>query len=165
MNSIKRLFDVLKPIKTVYSFGGKKNSYIEYVSKGDEHENLSPKEYLDTIRPYLRDLTNDHKTPMKTGEVIDNESQSGEWKIQLVMLNMCISSKDFEELHSVYSVSNNIEIFMSSDTNEIIDKLFDTMLQRFQEAKETFERGSKFIPEKVGLLYYYFHKIDMKRGE
>ena len=89
------------------------------------------------IRPYLRDLINNHKTPMKTDKVINNESQSGEWKIQLVILNRRISSKDFEETRSIYSASNNIEIFMGSDTDEIIDKLFDTILQRFQEAKET----------------------------
>ena len=55
---------------------------------------------------------------------------------------------------------------MDSNTDEIIDKLFDTILQRFQEARETsFERGSKFIHENLGLLYYYFHKTDMERGE
>ena len=55
---------------------------------------------------------------------------------------------------------------MDSNTDEIIDKLFDTILQRFQEARETsFERGSKFIHENLCLLYYYFHKTDMERGE
>ena len=55
---------------------------------------------------------------------------------------------------------------MGSDTVDIIDKRFDTILQRFQEARETsFERGSKFIHESVGLLYYYFHKTDTKRAE
>ena len=58
---------------------------------------------------------------MKTDKVINNESQSGEWKIQLVILNRRISSKDFEETRSIYSASNNIEIFMGSDTDEIID--------------------------------------------
>ena len=48
--------------------------------------------------------------------------------------NNCISSKDFEEIRSIYSASNNIEIFMGSDTDDVIDKLFDTILQRFQEA-------------------------------
>ena len=44
--------------------------------------------------------------------------------------NSGISSKDFEETHSIYSASNNIEIFMGSDTDDIVDKLFDTVLQR-----------------------------------
>ena len=145
---------MFKPKKTDDSFGGKKkkNSFIEYISEGDEYKNLSPEEYLDIIGPYLIDLINNH-------------SQYGEWKIQLVMLNRCISSKNFEETHSVYSASDNIEIFMGTDTDEIIDRLFDTILQRFQQAIETsFERGSEFIFENVDLLYYYyFHKIDMKR--
>ena len=34
---------------------------MEYKSKVDRYENLSPKEYLDVIRPYLRDLINEHK--------------------------------------------------------------------------------------------------------
>ena len=81
------------------------------------------------------------------------------------MLNNCISSQNFEETCSIYSKSNNIEIFMGSDTDDIIDKLFDTILQRFEEARETSnERESEFIHENVGLLYYYFHKMDMKRA-
>ena len=62
INSIRRLFDGFKPIKTDDSFDGKK---IAYISEGDEYENLSPKEYLNMIGPYLRDLINDHKNPMK----------------------------------------------------------------------------------------------------
>ena len=52
MNSIRRLFDVFKLIKTDDSFGGNRNSYIEYTSKRDEYKNLSPEEYLDMIRSY-----------------------------------------------------------------------------------------------------------------
>ena len=55
---------------------------------------------------------------------------------------------------------------MGSDTDDVIDKLFDTILQRFREAIETSnERGSEFIHENVSLLYYYFMEIDMKRAE
>ena len=81
------------------------------------------------------------------------------------MLNRCISSKHFEEMHSVYSASDNIKNFMGTDTDEVIDRLFDTILQRFQRAIETSERGSEFIFKNVDLLYYYFHKIHMRRGE
>ena len=78
-------------------------------------------------------------------------------KIQLVMLNRCISSKNIEDTHFVYSASYNIEMFMGSDTDEIIDILFDTTIQRSQEAKETsFERGSEFIFGNVDLLYIIF---------
>ena len=144
---------MFKPKKADDGFGVRRNNYIEYTSEGDEYKNLSPEECLDITRPYLKELINDH-------------SHAGEWKIQLVMLNRCISSRNFEETRSVYSASNNIEIFMGSDTDEVINRFFDTMLQRFQDARETsFERGSEFIFENVDLLYYYFHRIDMRRGE
>ena len=91
------MFDVFKPRRTDDSFGGKKNSYIDYIREGEEYKNLSTKEYLNMIRPYLRDLIKDHKTPMETDKVIINAIQFGEWKIQLVMLNKCTSSKHFEE--------------------------------------------------------------------
>ena len=41
--------------------------------------------------------------------------------------------------------------------------LFQDTIIRFQEARETSnERGSEFICENVGLLYYYFNKTDIK---
>ena len=39
---------------------------MEYKSKGDRYENLSSEEYLNMIRPYLKDLINDHKPPMES---------------------------------------------------------------------------------------------------
>ena len=82
------------------------------------------------------------------------------------MQNNCISTKDYEETRPIYSASKLVEIFMGSDTNDTIDRLFDTLLQRFQQAIETSnERGSGFTHESVALLYYYFQKIDIRRGE
>ena len=37
------------------------NHYIEYKSNGDKNRILSAEEYLDKIRPYLRDIMNDIK--------------------------------------------------------------------------------------------------------
>ena len=107
------------------------------MNEGDDYANLSPKEYLNMMRPYLADLIHDNKTPLKTYKVnkVNNESQFGERKIQLVMLSNCISCKNFKETRSIDLPSNNKEIFMSSDTDDIIDKLFDTILQRFQQEK------------------------------
>ena len=96
------------------------------MSKGDKNENLH------MIRPYLRDLINNHKTPMKLLNKVIDETKLGEWKIQLIMLKNCISSKDFEETCFIYSASISIEIVMGSDTNNINDELFRTLLERFQ---------------------------------
>ena len=141
IDDIRKLFHYFKPKKADEGFAGRRNNYNEYISEGDGNKNLSREEYLEIIRPYLDDLINDHKA-------------SGEWKIKLVILNRCISSKNYEEMRDMYSASKNIEIFMSSNTDEVIDRLFNTTLQRFQEAKETsFERGSESIFENVDSLY------------
>ena len=55
---------------------------------------------------------------------------------------------------------------MDSSTNDVIDRLLNTLLQRFQHAQETSnDRGSEFIPESVELLYYHFQRIDIRRAE
>ena len=55
---------------------------------------------------------------------------------------------------------------MGSDTEDVTDTLFNTILQRFQQAQETSnDKGSEFIPESVELLYYYFQIINIRRAE
>ena len=82
------------------------------------------------------------------------------------MQNNCISTKDFEETRTIYSASKSVEILMGSHTDDIIDRLFDTTLQKFQQAIEiSNERGGEFTHESVVLLYYYFQKIDIRRAE
>ena len=57
-------------------------------------------------------------------------------------------------------------MFMGSDTEDVIDTLFNIILQRFQQAQETSnDKGSEFILESVGLLNYYFQKINIRRAE
>ena len=71
-----------------------------------------------------------------------------------------------QEIRTIYSASEPVEIFMCSDTEDVIDTLFNTISQRFQQAQETSnDKGSEFIPESVELLYYYFQKINIRRAE
>ena len=84
----------------------------------------------------------------------NNSNNRAEWKIQLAMQNSCISTRSFEETRTIYTKS------------DVIDKLFNTLLQRFQKSQETSnERGSEFIPDSVELLEYELHKIDIIRAE
>ena len=114
IGSVRTLFkefekDYHKPIKTDGGFAGRNNNYIEYTSRGDRFENLSPEEYLNMIRPYLRDLINDHKP---TTESINEENEENEendsdadhavQKIELVIQNGCISTKSFEVTCTIY---------------------------------------------------------------
>ena len=136
---------------------------MEYRSKGDTYESLSPKKYLNVIRPYLRDLINKHKP---TAELNNNNNNRTEWKIQLKMKTNCISTKSFENKRFIFSKSEPVEVFMGSNTKDVIGKLFNALLQRFQKAQETSnERGGEFIPDSVELLYYNFQRIDIKRAE
>ena len=114
------------------------SNYIEYESRRDKDKNLSPKEYLDMIRPYLSDMINDHKTRR-------------EWKIQLTMQINFISSKDSEETCTMHTKSHNIEIMMGNETDEIIEKHFESLLQNYQKNLEESIRGSEFV----------FHSIDL----
>ena len=87
-------------------------------------------------------------------------------EIQLVMQNNFISDKDFEDTYTIYSASKPVEIVMGSDMENAIYTLFNTILNSIQQAIETTnERGSEFTHGSVALLYYYFQKIDIKRGE
>ena len=122
------------------------------------------------IRPYLRDLINDHKPTTESNneknEENDSNSDRAEWKIQLAIQNSCISTKNFEETCTIYSASEPAEMFMGSDTEVVIDTLFNAILQRFQQAQETpNDKGREFIPESIEFLYYYFHKINIIRAE
>ena len=114
IGSIRTLFkefdrDYYKPIRTDDGFAGRRNNYIEYKSKGDRYENLSPKEYFNMIRPYLRDLINDQKpTTESNNEENDSDADRGEWKIQLVMQNSCTSTRNSEEAQAIYTASKPV---------------------------------------------------------
>ena len=96
----------------------------------------------------------------------DSNNNRAEWKIQLTMQNSCISTRSFEDMLTIYTKSEPVEILIGSDTEDVIDKLFNTFLQRFQCARETSnEIESEFIPDSVELLYYHFQRIDIRRGE
>ena len=109
------------------------------------------------IRPYLSDIINDHKAHegwVHSGnKVIDYKTTLGEWKIQLTMSINFISHKDSNETRTMHTKSDNIEIMMSSETDEIIEELFKSLLQRYQEESEESMKGSEFVRDSVDLLY------------
>ena len=124
-----------KPIRTDSGFAERNDNYIEYTSKSDRYENLSPREYLNVIRS--RNLINNHKPLMElnNNNTLNNNSNNNnnsssnraEWKNQLIMKNNFISVKDFEDARTIYSASRPVENFMGSDTGNIIDMLFSTI--------------------------------------
>ena len=105
--------DYHKPVKTKGAFN---NNYIEYESRGDKDKNLSPPEYLYMIRPYLRDMINNHKAPLEGS--LDNDLHGG-WKILLTMQINFVSPLDPEEICTMDSKSKNRETFFSKISRNI----------------------------------------------
>ena len=112
------------------------DNYIQYESIGDKHKTLTIKEYLDMIRPCLSDVTNDHK----------------------------IQAKDSDETCTMHTKSDNIEIMIGNERDEIIEQLFETLLQRYQEGLKESMKGSEFIFDSIDTLYYNLNKISLNRG-
>ena len=81
------------------------------------------------------------------------------------MQNNCISTKNFEDTCTIYTRSEPVEIFVGSNTSDVTDRPVDTTLKRFQEAIKTSVKESEFTYESVGLLYYHFQRIDIRRAE
>ena len=57
-------------------------------------------------------------------------------KIQLTMSFNFISSIDSDETLHLCAKSSNIEITMGNETDEIIEKLFESLLQNYQKDLE-----------------------------
>ena len=54
---------------------------------------------------------------------------------------------------------------MGSETDDIINELFKSFLQRYQEGLKESMTGSDFCFDSADLLYYHLHKIGLKRGK
>ena len=53
----------------------------------------------------------------------DNNNDRGEWEIQLSIIISCISTKSFNEKRTMHSKSKAVEVYMGSDTEDVIDTL------------------------------------------
>ena len=152
--------------KRIITNGTFNNNYIQYESKGNKDKILTLSEYLDIIKQYLGDTINDHKTQgewrIHSDNTIIKHKTQGEWKIHLIMEINFTSSKDSDETRTMHTKSNNVEIMMGSETNEIIEERFKSLLQRYQEGLEESMRGSEFIFDGVDALYYDLNKVKSK---
>ena len=96
--------------------------------------------------------------------MINNHKTQGEWKIHLTMAINFFSSIDSEEIRTLHSKSDNREILIDNETDEIIEDLFDSFLQRYQKGLEKSMRGSELVFDNVNSLYYKLHEISLNRG-
>ena len=117
---------------------------------------LSIEEYLDMIKPYLSDLINENKAI---------ENSFNEWKIQANMRVNFVSSNDTGEIRTIFVLSDNEEIRLGNETDDIVKRLISSFLNNYQKEEIILRKGSNFVFESVGLLSYHIHKTSLKRGK
>ena len=140
--------DYYKPILVKIGYN---NNYIQCESKGDKI--LTLREYLALIEKYLRKLINYYKS-------------KGEWKVQLIAgISFIYLKPGSGETRIMHTRSDNEEFKKGSDTNEIIEGLFESFLQKYEENLQEKMKGLDFEFDGVNFLYYDFNKISINRGE
>ena len=136
--------------KPLLSKSGYNKNYGQYESNGDKI--LALKEYLALIEKYLRELIEEFKL-------------KGEWKIQLTIEVNFISLKPgSDETRIMYTRSDNVEIMFGNDNDDIIEQIFESLLQKYEENLQNKVRGSYFEFDGVNFLYYDFNKTSINRG-
>ena len=73
------------------------------------------------------------------------------WKVQLGMSTNFISSIDNDEDHVMHSKSDNIEIMINYQANEVTENLFDSLKNRYQINLKSI-KDCQFVFDYVHLL-------------
>ena len=123
---------------------------MQYESKGDKILTLI--EYFNLIEKYLKELIEEYKL-------------KGEWKVQLTTEVNFISLKPgSDETRIMYERSDNVEIMFGDDNDDIIEQLFESLLQKYEENLQNKMTRSEFEFDGVKFLYYDFNKTSINRG-
>ena len=69
-----------------------------------------------------------------------------------------------DETRVMYTRSDNEEFMSGDDTNEIIELLFESFLQRFEENLQNKMRRLEFEFDGINFFYYSFNKTSIYRG-
>ena len=64
----------------------------------------------------------------------------------------------------MYTRSDNVEIMFGDDNDDIIEQLFESLLQKNEENLQNKMRGSDFEFDGVNFLHYHFNKMSINRG-
>ena len=69
-----------------------------------------------------------------------------------------------DETRNRHTRSDNIEIIIGDDNDDIIEELFKSFLQKYEENLQNKMRGSDFEFDGVNFLYYDFNNVSLNRG-
>ena len=75
-----------------------------------------------------------------------------------------VSLNDTGEIHTIFVWSDNEEIRLGNETDDIIKRLINSFLNNYQKEEIILRNGSNFLCESVDLLSYHIHKLSLKRG-
>ena len=76
-----------------------------------------------------------------------------------------ISSNNTGETRTIFVWSDNEEIRLGNETDDIIKGLLNSFLNNYQKEEIILRNGSNFVFESVDLLSYHIHKTSLKRGK
>ena len=82
----------------------------------------------------------------------------------IVEINFISLKPGSDETRIMHTRSDNIEIMIGDDNDDIIEKLFKSFLQKYEENLQNKMRGSDFEFDGVNFLYYDFNKISLNGG-
>ena len=68
------------------------------------------------------------------------------------------------EYRNMYSISDKSKILSGFDEDEIIEEIFESLVQSYQVCEESM-KGNNFLLDGVKRLHYKCQKISLKRGE
>ena len=120
-----------------------------YTCRGDKEKNMYITNYLEKIKLYLIALIDEKK--------IFNQ------KIQLdIAINLIHLTKS--DRITFYVKSKNIECYISDNSEDVLNLLYDSLLKYFNDKLLICRTDSSYVLESVEGLSIHFHKIDLKRG-
>ena len=64
----------------------------------------------------------------------------------------------------MYTKSDNVDVMTGVDTNDVVEELLKSTLERYQTGLQELMRGSEFVFDCVNELHYKLHKVDLNRG-
>ena len=76
-----------------------------------------------------------------------------------------VSSNDTGEIPTIFACSDNEEIRLGNETDNIIKELLNSSLNNYRKEEIVLRNGSKFVFESVDLLSYHIHNTSLKRGK
>ena len=76
-----------------------------------------------------------------------------------------VSLNDTGEILTIFGWSDNEEIRLGNETDDIIKRLINSFLNNYQKEEIILRNGSNFVFESVDLLSYHIHKTSLKRGQ